>query len=55
MAATESRESAYRLWVNEERTVLVNLWLSTNKVTVATRAHPDETWGPPVTLKEEKV
>jgi hypothetical protein len=41
-----------RLWVNEERTVLVRFWAS-GVVEVATRAHPEETWGPPVYLYEE--
>ena len=51
---TES-EPRYRLWVNEERTVLVELWLATGTVTVALREHPSDTWGPPITLTEEKV
>lgn len=41
-----------RLWVNEERTVLVRLW-TTGTVEVATREAPDHTWGPPTYLKEE--
>lgn len=42
-----------RLWVNEERTVLVRLWAS-GKVEVARRDHPSHTWGPPVYLEEER-
>lgn len=45
---------SYRLWVNEERTVLVRLWAS-GVVEVATRESPDHTWGPPVTCEEEKT
>lgn len=44
----------YRLWVNEKRTVMVTLW-ENGFVEVATRDHPSHTWGPPVTLVEEKV
>lgn len=45
---------SYRLWVNEERTVLVRMW-EDGKVEVATREHPSHTWGPPVMLVEERV
>lgn len=44
----------YRLWVNEERTVMVRMW-ENGKVEVATREHPAETWSPPVPCFEEKV
>lgn len=44
----------YRLWVNAERTMLVRLW-ENGKVEVATRSNSYETWGPPVSLDEEKV
>lgn len=44
----------YRLWVNQERTVLVRLW-ENGKVEVATRAHAEHTWGPPVELEEEEI
>lgn len=50
----EADNGAYRLWVNEERTVLVRLWPS-GTVEVATRDASWETWGPPITLAEEKV
>ena len=49
-----SREPNYRLFVNEERTVLVRLW-AVGTVEVATRQHQAETWGRPVYLTEEKV
>lgn len=42
----------YRLWVNEERTVLVRFW-DDGKVEVAVRSHASHTWGPPVKLVEE--
>jgi len=44
----------YRLWVNQERTILVRLW-ENGKVEVSTRDHPAHPWGPPVELDEEKV
>jgi len=43
----------YRVWVNEKRTVLVRLW-ENETVEVATRESPAHTWGPPVTLAEER-
>jgi len=44
----------YRLWVNDERTVMVEVWTN-GTATVATRDHPSHTWGPPTTLAEEKT
>lgn len=44
----------YRLWVNEARTVLVRMWAN-GIVEVATREHSSHTWGPPITLVEERV
>lgn len=44
----------YRLWVNEERTVMVRLWAD-GRVEVATREYSWHTWGPPVYLIEEPV
>lgn len=41
-----------RLWVNDERTVLVTQWES-GSVTVARRETPAHTWGPPVTCRLE--
>ena len=46
-------KTSYRLWVNTDRTVFVRLWPS-GAVEVATRDHPDDTWGPPAMLWEEK-
>jgi hypothetical protein len=43
-----------RLWVNDDRTVLVRLWAD-GTVEVATRETPAHTWGPPVYLTEERV
>lgn len=54
LVAVELQAVTYRLWVNEERTVLVRLWAN-GKVEVATREHPSDTWGPPVYLEEEKT
>lgn len=45
---------AYRLWVNDDRTVLVRLW-DTGALEVATRPDRDAVWGPPVWLTEEKT
>lgn len=42
----------YRLWVNEQRTVLVTLWDS-GLMTVATRENDWRTWGPPIPVIEE--
>lgn len=42
----------YRLFVNEQRTVLVWLWDS-GAVHVATREDSSHVWGPPIVLKEE--
>jgi hypothetical protein len=44
---------ADRIYVNAARTVLVTVWAS-GVMTVATREHPSHTWGPPVTVEEEK-
>ena len=42
-----------RTWVNEDSTVLVQMW-EDGTVTVAKREHRSHTWGPPVYLTEEK-
>lgn len=47
-------ENTYRLWVNKERTVLVELWTD-GTMTVARRESPSHTWGPPVNVAEERV
>jgi hypothetical protein len=49
----------YRLWVNDERTVLVRMW-EDGTVEVALRpqlefAQDSITWGPPIKLIEEKT
>ena len=44
----------YRLWVNDQRTVMIEMWES-GEVTVATRESPSHTWGPPITMSEEKT
>jgi hypothetical protein len=41
-----------KLWVNEERTVLVREW-DNGVMEVATRETPQHTWGPPVVVKPE--
>jgi len=54
----------YRTWVSEDRRTLLMIWYDTPSdyitgkpanVTVATRENSYETWGPPVTLIEEKA
>jgi hypothetical protein len=46
-------DRVYRIFVNDERTVLVRLW-TTGLVEVATREEKDDLWGPPTFLKEEE-
>ena len=46
--------SGYRLYVNFDRTRLLRMWES-GLVEVAERDSPDHTWGPPVTLEEERI
>jgi len=43
----------YRLFVNDERTVLVRMWVD-GRVEVCTREEPWYSWGPPVIVEEEK-
>jgi hypothetical protein len=45
--------SRYRLFVNDQSTVMVELWPT--GVHVSTREDPSHTWGPPTTLTEEVV
>jgi hypothetical protein len=56
---------AYVLFVNEERTIKVEIWPTKNSdgtsnydfpetVTVATREDTADVWGPPINLVEEK-
>jgi hypothetical protein len=48
--------SEQRIWVSEDRCILLTIWQGNPhpNVTVATREDPSHTWGPPVTLTEEK-
>lgn len=46
--------ATYRLWVNDESTVLVRLW-SSGVIEAATRSEPGVTWGPPTRLREEQT
>lgn len=46
--------SDYRLFVNDERTVLVHIWPD-GQGEMATRQDPSHTWGPPVLLREDDV
>ncbi len=48
------RLSKDRIWVSEDRCTLVTVW-SSGTATVATRDDPSHTWGPPITLTEEKT
>lgn len=43
-----------RLFVNESRTLLVRIWGS-GRVEVARRESPEDVWGPPVVLEEERL
>ena len=53
----------HRIWVSDDRRVLLTIWYendllpldSATEVTVATREDPSHTWGPPITLTEEKT
>lgn len=44
----------YRLYVNDDRTVLVRIWPG-GTAEVATRDQAFQTWGPPIYLSEEKA
>lgn len=44
----------HRLWVNETRTVLFRFW-EDGPAEIAMRATEADTWGPPITMKEEKT
>jgi hypothetical protein len=44
--------SDYRLFVNDERTVLLRIWPD-GATEIATREDPSHTWGPPVVVREE--
>ena len=45
---------SYRLWTNEERTILVRIWAA-GVIEVSVRASPDHVWGPPIRLREEEL
>ena len=54
--------NSHRIWVSEDRCTLVTIWYEMpagqgdpGLVTVAQRDDPSYTWGPPVTLNEEKT
>ena len=42
----------YRLWINDDRTVLFRLW-TTGEAEVAVRDHESQLWGPPIRVVEE--
>ena len=44
----------YRLWVNDERTILIRMW-SNGEVEISTRETSEHTWGPPIRMIEEPV
>ena len=50
--AQTAADADYRLWVNDDSTMLVRLWPD-GSMEVATRPEPGATWGPPTNLKEE--
>ncbi len=47
-------EPTYRLWVSGDRCTFVRVWAS-GLCEIAYRADPSYTWGPPITLTEEKT
>ena len=54
MTGLPDQNPAYRLFVNDERTVLVRFWAS-GTVEVAVRDDPSCIWKPPIRLSEEDV
>ncbi len=52
-AAEHAPAAQYRLWVNDDRTLLVRIWAD-GTVETARRDTPQHTWGPPVYLREER-
>jgi hypothetical protein len=42
----------YRLWVNDDRTVMLRMWPD-GQVEVCLRDDAGHTWGPPIMLTEE--
>ena len=49
-----TQHMSYRLWVNDQRTVLVHMWPD-GHVDVALRDDPSRIWGPPIDLTEESI
>ncbi len=47
-------DRGYRLWVNDESTVLVRLWDS-GGMEVALSDHRDAIWGPPILVKPDEL
>ena len=45
---------SYRIWVNDDRTILVRLW-ENGAMEVSTRPNQSGTWGPPIRVNEEEV
>ncbi len=45
---------AYRLWVNEDSTLLIRLW-GDGTLEIARREQRGDSWGPPETLAEETI
>lgn len=43
----------YRLWLNDEQTILVREW-SDGQMEIAFRPDPGATWGPPMKLLSEE-
>lgn len=46
--------SGYRLWVNEDRTMLIRFW-DNGMVEVCTRPETEAIWGPPIRMNEERA
>ena len=42
---------SYRVWVSENRTLMVRIWAG-GKIEAATRETADHIWGPPIELEE---
>lgn len=45
---------AYKIYLNKEKTVAVEVWEASGYMCVKTRDHPGEIWGLPITVEEEK-
>lgn len=53
-AITLTTSGDYVLWVNDDRTVLVRLWVNGTMET-AHRDEPGDVWGPPTLLRQDAV